>query len=267
MRFKSIFPVFLIVFFVVILLLNFFSRNPDVYPVLRLFAFVVSIGLGIISTIYAANAYGFGSEHGRALLFIAAGMVFILIGDLTFVFLQISGQEVPLPSVADLLYFLGYFFFVIGFFKEIRIYKVDIRSFDPFARVMVILFVLSIGAIVLYLEVFAQYDGGLSLIANLARNGYGVFDFFLLTLVVLILKITLGFGKGKLFLPWLLIFIGVISSMTGDVIYSLTFDKYLASVWPYTMLNVFWVGCYLLVSFGFIRIGNIIREAQAKFIK
>jgi hypothetical protein len=267
MSWKKLFPFVFVLIFASFLALNFFSRQPENYPLLRLAGFLVTIGIGIISSIYVATSYGFKSDHGRAFLLLASGMSLILAGDLVFQLILNSTGSVPLPSLADLAYGLGYLLLLLGFYSEVRIYKVSFRSFDMFSRVIIALFIVLLGGAVLYLEVISPYNPQIPLLANLASVSFGIYDFFLVILAVLILKMTLGFGNGKLFLPWLFILLGVISSMTGDIIYSLTYENYLSSVWPYTMLNMFWVGGYLLASYGLLRIGIIIREAQAQIKK
>lgn len=267
MKIRSVLPIALLLIFVFIFTINFFVRDAGSFSIVRTFSFMFSIGTGILSTIYAAHAYGFKSKHGRAFLMIALGMGLILAGNIIFLISVLGKDLAQLPPFADIVYMLGYVFFIWGFVIEIRLYKVDFKAIDLFTKIITLLFIISLGSIVLYLEVLSFYDSSISLIANISATSYGIFDFFLIILVVFILRLSLGFGKGKLFTPWLLILIGIITGMIGDIFYSLFFSQYVQAMWPYTMLNVWWVASYLLVTIGFVKIGGTIKDAQALFSK
>lgn len=264
---NKLLPTLLIGFFLIVLSLNFFQRDPEAYPLLRLIPFVLSISLGIGATLYAASTYGFGSEHGKALSILAVGMILTLLGDLIFVVVAALNQTIPYPSFADFLYILGSIFFLVGFIKDLQIYKPNLSALDLNTKIMMLALLLLVGPVIIYFEVFLKLDPTLPLVTNLVSISLGLIDLILLVLVSLMLKLSLGFGEGKFFAPWLAIFFAVVSSMIGNLVFSIFTLEYLSIIWPYTMINIFWVTSYLLVCFAFIRIGSLIKEAQNVFMK
>lgn len=221
----------------------------------------VALGLG------AMQVYGWRNAHGLSLGLLSLGFGSWFVGEVIWFVLRIIMNIDPYPSVADIFYLLGYPLLFIGLLLELKEQRLEIRDIDPFTRTLVVFFLFVLYAFVLYFQLFLAYDPSASLIENFTAISYGLGDFVLIIPAVLVLKTTLDFQKGRLYTPWLAVFTGLFLTLIADLLYSIYTEQYSATLFPYNLIDLFWIGGYLALAYGFFGIRSVIESAHKRLEK
>lgn len=234
----------------------------------RLFENLLYLSAPILTVFAAAfivRTYGFSSKHGRAFFLIFLGYLSWLIGEtLWVVFDYVLGID-PYPSIADFFFLTAYPLIALGIIFEVKLADIKFSSIN---RAILITFgvlttLLVIG--VTYSELILAYVPGGSLYDNLALV-YGFASLILVIPAMLILPLAWEFKGGKIFIPWLLIFIGLFLDLLGDTLYGVFLEPYLEGLNPYELVDLLWIGEYVLVAFGLAGIAFVIRDIQKRFV-
>lgn len=238
----------------------------DLSGVLGFFFKVMSkpifLAIALLSCVYVIKAYGKKNIHGRSLIYVAIGLFFILIAEtiwqLTSVFFYRGGV-----GIEDIFFIIAYIFIAIGVFNEITALKIEWKI-----RNLVAMFFPSVIAVFLfgYLVYSRTYNPDLSFLINAINIFYSIADSFLIIIIFLILLIVLEYQKGKLFLPWLTILIGMLVLLLGDIFFSLYSDQY-GKIIYYQRIDLLWSAGYMLIGYGIFLIGYAINEVQVSFLK
>ncbi|HSW85633.1 MAG TPA: hypothetical protein VLF79_03440 [Candidatus Saccharimonadales bacterium] len=263
MNITKLVPTFLITIFATIAVIYTFQFSRLLGNTL----FLLPPFVAVIAGAYTVRTYRLANVHGKAMALFTAGLLCLLTGEFIFYLFQFVFHTDPFPSIADIFYLAAYPLLFAGFVKEIRIHKVNWRTFDKLVLVLVTLLLLTLAIIVSYFGIYLAYDAGNSLIANIIAIAYGVGDLILIVPSLFILKIALDYRGGKLFYSWTLMLLAVMFMMAGDILFAIYSNEYTELVWPYTMIDLTWVVSYLCFAYSFSYTSTTIRALHTKLLK
>lgn len=172
----------------------------------------------VISSAFAARKYGpKPSKLHTIWMCFTVGMMFWFLGELSWAIYTFAlNVEIPYPSIADIFWLTGYVPFFIALYIYGRLFAsvLSKRTIAFIATIIIISgVVVSIAIIVPVLEV------GKDLATLTIDLAYPLLDITLLSTALVGLTI---FQKGSLGKSWLLIFLGILFNVAGDMIFSYT---------------------------------------------
>lgn len=211
-----------------------------------------------------AYTYKLNTPHGKSFLLISTGLLLWFIGECAFFAFQFLFDIDPFPSVADIAYILGYILLFSGLMYEIRINRVALRDFNQYIKFLIALIVTLLVLAVIYFGVVLGYKPDDSLLSNVIAAGYGFADVALIVPTLYVLKMAVDYRGGKLFTSWGMVLIGLLMNLYADVFFAIFRDQYGALEWPYNMIDLVWVGAYLLFAYAFFNAAYAIRETRKK---
>lgn len=224
----------------------------------------------VLGSAYTFSKFNYNSARGKVFLFLMFGMLSWFLAELLWTVFVVFFDAEPFPSFIDIFYLLAYPLIITGFWLEYRMGKI---KWNCFKALTVFLTSIILIALTAYFGVYYAYDADNALLENVFNIAYGVGDVILSIMALFILVIVMEYKRGKFFRPWLYIFIGIILMIFGDVLYSIYFEEYETGLKLYQYIDLFWVGSYLLMAYGFFSIGyyltgmkNDIKEKLEKYI-
>ena len=219
----------------------------------------------VLFAVYSViRQFGIHHEQGKAFLCVSFGFIFALIGEITFLVLEFILHKPPYPSLADGFLFLGYFLFFIGFLSEIQ--AVTIKW--TFAKILIFtLCSVIFGLTIIYFGVFQAYNASHTLLRNIVDVTYGTSYFLLFITNTIVFFLVLEYKKGKLYIPWSYIFIGLALIFLGNIVYAQLQTEFMTKTFYYRYIDLLWFIGFLAISYGVYEIIWIISEVQRKILK
>lgn len=243
---------FLIIFGVIATLFFYIFRAQGmVYVYMTSTVTVIALILALISLWRVVSALGKGEKHtGFLLIFI--GITLTVIGEILWAFFTILGNPVLAGTIPSYFFITTYFLNTIGF---ILIAKSTHTMVSEFLGIVV-----GFLLIIIILITIANASNPISI--NEISLGYLAGDALRVIAITLTLQMVIIYQGGLLGRYWLSIFIGNIFIIIGNFAQSVLAPKYFAAIWPYTLIDLIYLGGYVFVTHGFYGIGESIIAAQ-----
>jgi hypothetical protein len=156
--------------------------------------------------------------QGKSVLFITLSCLVWMIADIIWLFTDSS-----VVSIADIFYWLGYGFFLAGVFFT---GKMLAPSLQISAKKKIMICLVAIIAFVAYFYFFPViWSNELSAVENISTSMYTIVDFVLiLSIIMLVFFVILG----SFSLPWIIIGLGALCNLIGDIFYAANYGTYAA---------------------------------------
>jgi diguanylate cyclase len=259
MKNKTIFLTFGI-FIGIGLIYLFYSGENQI--LIRNLAYIFAPLTALISALLAAREYGLKNKHGKALLLIFAGITLWFIGEFLWLIFEHILHIEPFPSVADGFFLFGYPLLYIGLLLEYRSGKVKLSTPKLLLNgTLAAIF----GALILFFGILPAYSIENSVLENIFSIAYSLGNLVLAITMIMILSLILEYKQGKIFYPWFFFFIGILTTITADLLFGVYFNEYLdGSIYHRNILDLLWTSGYLFFSLSFFKFINIVREAREK---
>lgn len=220
--------------------------------------------LASLMALITVRTYGKENPHAKALAFLSLGILFWFLGESIWFIYEYFYNLDPFPSVADLFYLLAYPSLFVGLIYEFRSGKMNwtkTRLFVCISKSFVF------AVLVIYFGIIKAYDPQEILTNNLIAMSYGIVDLVLVTLSSSILLISFSYKKGKLFLPWIFIFLGFSLILSADILFAIFEKEYKTLMGFYRNIDLGWITGFSFITFGFYKIRESIEEVKAKLLK
>jgi hypothetical protein len=157
-----------------------------------------------------ANQFNwFNTKTGQIMTLLAIGFVLWVIAESIFPF-----QEVSFPGPADFFYIAGYVPFAVGLFLYIRTIKM---KFSPITLIIWIGISAAVFIVVLIYEFIPFISYGFIYPEESIWSWTVIYPAEDLILLVLALVLVLKFRSGEIAKPWILLVIGIIMDVLGDI--------------------------------------------------
>jgi hypothetical protein len=167
-----------------------------------------------------------------------------------------SGIEIPIPSLADLFWFLGYLFFAAALITQFRVINRSITKAVVIFAVIVICILIGINT----LGLIAIGQAPITL-SSIVEYSYPVLDF---AVGVAALILLFSFRGGKMAWPWM----GMLIFSASDVLYAFLIESglYAQSAKSGNLLSLIadtsYIAAYLVVMLGFLNYYVFMRNEQ-----
>ena len=238
----------------VIFFIYYFGSSSDNFYVVSDIVNILTAALAVFFGFIVVKKSDTNNIQGKALLFIFLAAVLWMLAESAWGYYEIGlGIQTPETTVADLLWYLGYFSVMIGFHYIWKIIRPTISKLRNYISFLVSTATFFISSVFVYYDTFSPER---SLIDNIVINGYVVFD---LTLIVVGILTILSFRGGNLAKPWAILAASIIIMLIPDFIYS----KYINTFNPADLYTILWSIGYLLMAFSFHYYSHVLDDMKA----
>lgn len=222
---------------------------------LNLYFFIITLLLVILSSYNLIKIYGLKNIHGRTFFYITIAFIIGFIGMLMWQF-PIFNKFTANFDIANYLMLAGYLFYFIGLINEIKFARL---KFKIFKKLLIIAVILILFAIIFYFNLYSNFKAGV-LQAVVINFLYNFFNILFIIATIFLLLITFEYKGGKLFTPWLMVFLGTFFNFAADFLYSFFSQGYDAGTYPHKLIDLLWLTDYLLVGAAFFQMALILKE-------
>lgn len=218
----------------------------------------------IFSGLYSVSVLGLRNPIGKAVLFFSLGLVVTFIGSSIFAYYHFTSGDIGFPSFADLFILLGYPLLLLGLFIQMRFVNVLISRSK---KIFLSLITLFLAAVIVYFGILLPFDLTAPLMVNFVQTLYGIADLVLVTAFVFVLVLAFEYRGGKFFYPWLFVFLGVLSTLCGDILFAILTNEYFVNASIRSLIDMFWAGAYVFYVYGLLNLGLIVASLQSDILK
>lgn len=216
--------------------------------------------LAFLFNLFALATIIFTLGKGRrqiGFILIFLGILSALIGEISWFIFTLRNEPDLATYIPTIFFTLTYLFNTLGFVQIAWLARVKIFEF---IGVVVGFFFLTITLLTISNAVHP-----ISL--NLFNAGYLIGDALRVIIISLILQIIIIYQGGLLGRYWLSLFIGNIFIIIGNFTQSLLVPQYFSAAWPFTLIDIIYLGGYLFVCHGYYGIADTIRTAQMEIVR
>lgn len=230
-------------------------------------------GLSLLSTAFVVvtgwlllKTYGRGLRFPSLLLF-ALSFSALLIANLIFNYSDFVLHTYTYPSPADIFYLAYTLCIFLALMFEFRAADITWKNISKKVYIISGLFALGMIALFCWLTLFSAYSPDATLAENVVTIGYPVGDLLLvLGSFVLVLMIA-DYQGGKAAKVWLFIFLGLLATLAGDMLYAIFTDQYSTHAGPlYAITQLSYISAYLFVTFAFVNLRSTLLAFRAKSV-
>jgi len=205
------FYIFAVLFFIVSVAIHIlFAEDPNMIVYSDALAFIVAI-LPVVTGLYVFSYFEKGNPEKTVWLILCIGLILWLLGEILWFYYEIVKGVDPFPSLADVVWMLGYPSLFVALLLLYKNVDVRLKSYEVVFGIVVFLIAVAVfllfGHMIPAEEEFTFLEKAVSLF-------YPVADLFLLYLALLITGL---YWAGKLGHSWLLIAVGIILYVVGDL--------------------------------------------------
>jgi hypothetical protein len=212
--------------------------------------------LATLSAILVYNSFFKGDRPKRIWRYLMIGFGSWSISEIVWGVYYALGIEIPIPSLADLFWFLGYVFFTIALAMQFKVIKRTVSRSAIILLIIGIYFLVAINILGLIALIRASIN-----LPNLIEYSYPVLDF---AVGIAALILMYSFRGGKLAWPW----VGMFIFSASDVLYAYLFESglYTQSSESGNILSLVadttYIAAYLVVMLGFFYYYLLIKNEQ-----
>jgi hypothetical protein len=226
--------------------------------------YTVAPAIAVWAGWFALTRLGDRGYQSSIILLISIGLFSWFVGEVLWTLFDYVLETEPFPSVADVFYLLAYPFLFIGFMRALRLYQI---SWTRMKITMVVLLSTLLVAAVSYFGIYSAYDSELSALELVITLLYPIGDLVLVVVGLGILMISLEIQKGKLFVPWLWLGVGMFVTLIADLLFAVYFVPYTEEGGLYRMIDLWWIAGYLAMAYGLYALGDTTKQIQNRVKK
>lgn len=175
------------------------------------------------------------------------GVILWLAGEAVWIYYELVTGEFPYPSIADLLYILAYPLWLMAILREV---KMEYFSLKGKWIVPSMVGLLLLAALTFYYGIIQSYSIESPILENLTSMAYGLSDLMVLVVAALAVRVATVTGKHVRTFTYIALAMGL--TWVADILYYTIFTEFYDSlVVPYRLIDLLWIGWYLLMARAF----------------
>jgi hypothetical protein len=212
--------------------------------ILTMINFLASL-LTTLAAILVLNSYHAGDRPRKIWVYLTIGFACWSLSEIFWGIYYASGMEIPIPSLADLFWILGYVFMTIALVSQFRVINRSITNKTVTATILTICILITINTLGLIAIVQAPIT-----LASIVNYFYPVMD---LAIGIAAFVLLVSFRGGKMAWPWM----GMLVFSASDVLYAFLVESglYAQSAESGNVLTLIadttYIAAYLVVMLGF----------------
>jgi hypothetical protein len=206
----------------------------------------------------------FGWEGKRALVVrdMLIGSTLWFFGEVVLLILAWRGMDAS-PSLADLLFFIGYFFFGRAVILEADLFEVQWKKLNFHVLAFLVTAFAALAGVVGYIGA-KGYDGDASMLTNVAILSWSVGDLIVGGLSLVLLVMVWEYRDGTVRREWIWFMGAMLTHLIADTAYSLSPAVIVDGSWTNTLLNIAWMGGYFCIAGYFLEMDAELRRVRMK---
>jgi len=217
-------------------------------PSVNLFGNIVSVLAGLaaflaLSWLLLSLRHLESTQKPKKWFFLALGMLFFFLGELTWMIYDVVLGLDPYPSIADAFWLIGFVPLIIGLVVAIRETKVSLWSSKTPLLAVIAAAVAGIFVVYLLRPILAETE--ISLAEKVIDFAYPLLD---LVLIVLTATILVFYQKGLLGKPWMFVLSGFVLMAVGDGLFSYFTWIKVYNLPYYDLIDLFWLAGYEAIA-------------------
>ncbi|MDD4332905.1 MAG: hypothetical protein PHT51_02225 [Patescibacteria group bacterium] len=237
--------------------LSLFYSEGNVFYFFSKIIFLLIIIITIVGACYTARAYGRKNLHGRAFIFLALALTSLFIGESSWLIERYYDFNFSsYLTIGDVFMILDYPFFFLTAYYELKAAGFK-NVFKELSSKYLFIFCIPLLAII-YFGIILPLGRQSDIAASLVNLFFGIGNVIVYLSLCLILLVIREYRQGKIFFSWFLVMLSVVFMILGDVVSADNVNLLISKL----LSNNLWVLAYLLVGYGSISLGCIIREKQ-----
>lgn len=225
------------------------------YIYLSSFFALVALILVFVSIYSLVHSLG-KSPQTSGYCFILTGIGLSVVGQLLWTIFSLIYPSKLVYIVPTVFFFATYILNFIGYLKVTLVTKILVNEF----LAMIVSFLL-LGIILTTLIYFSSPFS-----PNFVQLGFVGGDAIRSIIIALLLQKAIIYQGGLFGRYWLSIFIGNIFITIGNFASGAFSQGYISFIWPFTLIDLIFIGGYLYVAHGFYGLSDTIKIAQNKII-
>lgn len=265
---KKIINIFLAVFYASALGIYWVRPFGSFNELARNIVYVLAPLFAVIFSMYLSFIFGASGIRARTFRLMFMGILFLFIGEVSYVYFDFIAHIKPFPSLADLFYVSSYPFILFSIISEIL--HVGPSLFKLNKKTIVIASMISIPTFVtfFYLGVYLVYDPAVSLINNIFSVGYGIGDLMIIIGGVFLYNLAQRAKGGKLSNFWLKVLTGFIFILCADLLFARYNSQYSATdYWFKNIMDSLWIAGYVVLASAFATFALEVKDLQRSLKK
>lgn len=192
------------------------------------------------------------------------GSMLWFFGEVVLLLLAWRGMDAS-PSLADLLFFIGYFFFGRAVIWEAELFAIQWKKLNFHLLASLVTAFAAIAGVVTYMGA-KGYDRDASILTNVAVLSWSVGDLIVGALALVLLVMVWEYRSGTVRREWMWFMGALLLHLVADTAYSLSPAVIVDGSWLNTLLNVLWIGGYFCIAGYFLELdGELRRVRREKF--
>ncbi len=205
------FYLFAALFFIVSVAIHIlFAEDPNMIVYSDALAFITAI-LPVVTSLYVFSYFEKGNPEKTVWLVLCAGLILWLLGEILWFYYEVLMGADPFPSLADIMWVLGYPSLFVALLLLYKIVEVRLKTYEVVFGIVV--FIIAVAVFLLFGHMIPAEEE-FTFLEKAVSLFYPVADLFLLYLALLITGL---YWAGKLGYSWLLIAVGIILYVVGDL--------------------------------------------------
>ncbi len=209
---------------------------------------VIAALLPLVAFLYLLSYFEKGAPERVVLLTFIVGLFLWVLGETFWLYYEGLLEIDPFPSMADLFWILGYISVLAALILQYR--TVEVRLERPFVvgiALVILIFAITIGVLLGYpIAVYEEFTA----LEKFVSLFYPIADLFLLYVAFLITGL---YWAGRLSYAWLLIAVGIMFYVVGDLWFAyLEWQEIYPKVWWHPV-DFTWIIGDLLVFLGAVK--------------
>ncbi len=209
---------------------------------------VIAAVLPVVAFLYVLSYFEKGAPERTMLLTFIVGLFLWVLGETFWLYYEGLLDIDPFPSVADLFWMLGYIFVLAALILQYK--TVEVRLERPFVvgiALVILIFGITIGVLLGYpIAVYEDFTA----LEKFVSLFYPTADLLLLYMAFLITGL---YWAGRLSYAWLLIAVGIVFYVVGDLWFAyLEWQEIYPEVWWHPV-DFTWIVGDLLVFLGAVK--------------
>lgn len=255
--------------FYIISLVFYWVRPLGTYNELgRNIVYLLAPLMAVAFSMYLSAIFGSSGKRARVFRLMVLGILFLFIGEFSYVYFDFITRTKPFPSLADVFYLTSYPFILLGIISEILSVRPSIKKLKKSSIILGALIFIVVFICVAYFGVFLAFDPNAPLVNNIISISYGVGDLIIIGEGILLYLLAKNTRGGVISNFWLQILIGFIFILCGDILFAKFNDLYSATDYFYkNTLDSFWILGYTVLASAFISLALETKSIQEKISK
>lgn len=205
-----------------------------------------------------------GWQGKRALVVrdILIGSTLWFFGEVVLLILAWRGMDAS-PSLADILFCIGYLFFGRAVILEADLFEVHWKKLNFHVLAFLVTVFAGIAGVVGYIGA-KGYDGDASILTNIATLSWSVGDLIVGGLSLVLLVMVWEYRCGTVRREWMWFMGALLLHLVADTAYSLSPAVIVDGSWMNTFLNVLWIGGYFCIAGYFLEMEGELRRFRSE---